>query len=132
MAAGTSTEDDYRILSLFGFDRNGAASGSGDDDDDGDKDTYWTPDEFKDRADVFKRAGITFTKGDDDTYTISGGDFGDGKENWSLNDYDDLFGGTKYQNGFLLNGRLYSYDDAARDYASTINNFVMAGPSSHN
>lgn len=126
------TDSDIAFMKMYGFSPGDVAAGSGSGGDDKKEDEYWTPDEFKDRADVFKRAGITFTQGDNGTYSISGGDFGDGSENWSLNDYDDLFGGTKYQNGFLINGHLYSYDDAARDYSGTINNYVMAGQSSHN
>lgn len=129
------TDSDAAFMKMYGFSPDDVTNGgseSGSASSNGNGDTYYIPDEFKNKMEAFKNAGITFTQNDDGTYGVSGGFLGDGTQNWSLNDMDDLFGGTKYQNGFFLNGKFYSRDDAVNQHSDLVNNFIMAGPSSHN
>ena len=80
LAAGEQPNDnDKRILKLFGISKDGdsttrSESGSGDSSSSND---YWTPDELAANKDALKNANITFTKGEDGSYTLKGGIFGD-------------------------------------------------------
>lgn len=77
---------------------------------------YWTPDAFKGNADAYKKAGLTFTKGENGEYTLTGGIFGNGDVDWALFG-NNLFKGTQYENGFYHKGRLYTRDEVAADDA---------------
>lgn len=129
LAAGEEPNDnDIRILKLFGFSKGGnstTGSGSGDS---SETSPYIVQDDLKDYADTLKKAGYSFTKDKDGSYTLKGGIFGDGNENWSLWDIDD-FKGTKYENGFYLNGKLYTLDQVLADpsLGRLTNRFLTAG-----
>lgn len=132
LAAGEQPNDnDKRILKLFGISKDGTSatrSESGSENSSSSND-YWTPDELAANKDALKNANITFTKGEDGSYTLKGGIFGDkGDVDWSLAGLD-LFKGTRWENGFYHKGRLYTDADVAanNELGTIFRPFLTAG-----
>lgn len=126
---GNLSQDQIKFLKYFGYSKDGnstTATGSGDSSSSND---YWTPDEFAANKDALKNANIIFTKGEDGSYTLKGGIFGDkGDVDWSLAGLD-LFKGTRWENGFYHKGRLYTDADVAanNELGTIFRPFLTAG-----
>ena len=92
---GNLSQDQIKFLKYFGYSKNGDSTTATGSRDSSETSPYIVQDDLKDHVDTLKKAGYSFTKGEDGSYTLKGGIFGDGNENWSLWDIDD-FKGTKY------------------------------------
>lgn len=125
------SQDQIKFLKYFGYSKDGnsttaTATGSGDSSSSND---YWTPDELAVNKDALKNANITFTKGENGRFTLTGGIFGDkGDVDWSLAGLD-LFKGTRWENGFYHKGRLYTDADVAanNELGTIFRPFLTAG-----
>ncbi len=120
---GTATQNDLDFLKLIGFSKDTpASSGNGTSGDSDDSNNY----EWGGNKDSWAGSnGATITKNDDGTFSVNGGIFGDYK-NWYLGRLAP-FKGTKYENGFLVNGILRTRDEIIAHpdlYAQYIGSFI--------
>ena len=125
---GTATQNDLDFLKLMGFSKDTPVSSSNEssNDSDGNNYEYGNNYEWGGNKDSWANTnGATVTKNDDGTFSITGGIFGDYK-NWYLGRLAP-FKGTKYENGFLVNGILRSRDEIMANpdsYAPYIGGFI--------
>lgn len=104
----TSAEEE--VLNLFGFNRNGSMSRESVNEDSSAPTIHK---DWKGDVNLAKKYGIGLDFKDGNWYITGDNDFA--KQNWYTGDMDWL-AGTEFEDGFIINGRLYSANDVTNKY----------------